>query len=175
MRPNRTLVAAVAALALLTFAVNVTFASPPSGVTPTLLARGTYDSFKVRARPDNGCRREDRRPIPCAGFFKAEANQPIDMVVRRHDYTPGGSTGWHAHPYPVFITVISGQVTFYEADDPTCSPHVVSAGQGYVDSGRGHIGRNESGAPAVDISVIMAPVGAPFREELTAPGRFCAF
>lgn len=162
MRRNRTLAATVATLALLTFAVTVTFASPPSGVTPTLLARGSYDSFKVMAHPD-------------AGLFKAEAKQPIDVVVRRHDYTPGGSTGWHAHPYPVFITVISGQVTFYEADDPTCSPHVVSAGQGYVDSGRGHIGRNETDQPAVDISVIMAPVAAAFRQELTAPGPFCSF
>jgi hypothetical protein len=75
----------------------------------------------------------------------------------------------------VFITVISGQVTFYEYDDPTCTPHVVSAGQGYVDSGEGHIGRNETGEPAVDISVIMAPVAAPFRQELTAPGPYCNF
>ena len=164
MRRHRTPAAAiVAALAILTFAVNVTFASPPSGVTPTLLARGSFDSFKVMSYPDGG------------GLFKAEAKRPIDLVVRRHEYMVGSSTGWHAHPYPVFITVISGQVTFYEANDPTCTPHVVSAGQGYVDSGEGHIGRNESGQPAVDISVIMAPVGAVFRTELPAPGQFCSF
>jgi hypothetical protein len=163
VRRHRRFAAAIAAIALLTVAVNVTFASPPSGVTPTLLARGAFDSFKVMSYPDG------------AGLFKAEAKQPIDIVVRRHDYAVGSSTGWHAHPYPVFITVVSGEVTFYEADDPSCTPHVVSAGQGYVDSGRGHIGRNESGAPAADISVIMAPVGAPFRSELTAPGQYCAF
>ena len=50
-------------------------------------------------------------------------------------------------PGPVF-QVIEGQVTFYERDDPTCTPKVVSKGQGYVDTGKGHIGRNESGAPA---------------------------
>jgi len=38
------------------------------------------------------------------GMFKAEAKQPIDVVVRRHDYAAGGSTGWHSHPYPVFVT-----------------------------------------------------------------------
>jgi hypothetical protein len=163
VRRYRTLAAVTTALALLTLAVNVTFASPPSGVTPTLLARGAFDSFKVMSYPDG------------AGLFKAEAKQPIDIVVRRHDYAVGSSTGWHAHPYPVFITVVTGEVTFYEYDDPTCTPHVVRAGQGYVDSGQGHIGRNESGAPAADISVIMAPTAAPFRAELTAPGPFCAF
>jgi hypothetical protein len=155
--------AALAATTLLTAAVAIASASPASGVTPTLLARGTYDSFKVMSYPDSG------------GLFKAEAKQPIDMVVRRHDYAAGGSTGWHQHPYPVFVTVLSGQVTFYDYDDPTCTPHVVTAGQGYVDSGDGHIGRNETGLPAVDISVIMAPVGAPFRQELTAPGPYCGF
>jgi quercetin dioxygenase-like cupin family protein len=156
-------IAAVASVALVATVATMTIASTPSGVTPILLARGSYDSFKVASFPEG------------AGLFKAEAKQPIDVVVRRHEYAAGGTTGWHAHPYPVFITVISGEVTFYEYDDPTCTPTVVSAGEGYVDSGRGHLGRNESGAPAVDISVIMAPVGAPFRAELAAPGPYCGF
>jgi RNA polymerase sigma-70 factor, ECF subfamily len=37
------------------------------------------------------------------------------------------------------------------------------------------LGRNETDQPAVDITVIMAPVGAPFRQELTAPGPHCGF
>jgi hypothetical protein len=154
--------AGAAAVALVAIAATIVAASPPSGVTPTLLARGSYPAFKVASAQG-------------PAMFKAEAKQPIDVVVRRHEYAVGGSTGWHAHPYPVFITVISGQLTFYEYDDPTCSPTVVSAGEGYVDSGHGHIGRNESGQPAVDVSVIMAPVGAPFRTELAAPGPYCGF
>lgn len=153
--------AAIAASVLLAAAVTITMASMPSAVTPTLLARGTYDSFKVMTTGPE--------------MFKAEAKRPIDVVVRRHDYAVGGSTGWHSHPYPVFITVITGQLTFYAYDDPTCSPTVVSAGEGYVDSGHGHIARNESGSPAADISVIMAPVRGLFRGELTAPGPFCGF
>ena len=142
--------------------VMVTWASPPVGVTPTLLGRGTYEPFNVQA--------EDR------GLgFKAKATHPLDFVVRTHDYAPGSTTGWHSHPGPVFITVIEGQVTFYEYDDPTCTPTVVSAGQGYVDTGHGHIGRNESGSPARDVTVIIAPVGLPFRGELTAPGPYCGF
>jgi hypothetical protein len=141
----------------------VATANPATGVTPTVLARGSFDSFKVMSNPDTG------------GLFKAEAKGPIDVVVRRHEYGINASTGWHAHPYPVFVTVISGEVTFYDYDDPTCTPTRVSAGHGYVDSGHGHIGRNESGQPAVDVSVIMAPVGLPFRAELTAPGPYCGF
>jgi hypothetical protein len=155
--------AAATALLLAATGVTVVLASAPSGVSPTVLARGTYDAFKVMSYPEAG------------GLFKAEAKAPIDLVVRRHEYIAGGSTGWHAHPYPVFVTVISGAVTFYDYDDPTCMPTVVTAGHGYVDSGRGHLGRNETGQPAVDISVIMAPVGAVFRSELDAPNPNCGF
>lgn len=163
MQRKRSLAAAVmVASALLVAAVTLTLASPASQVTPFLLARGTYDSFNVKS-------------MQGPGMFKAEAKGPIDIVVRRHEYAAHGYTGWHAHPYPVFITVIQGQLTFYEYDDPTCTPHVVSAGQGYVDSGRGHIGRNETDQPAIDISVIMAPVGAAFRTELAEPGPYCSF
>jgi hypothetical protein len=156
------LLAALALLALAAFAA-VTMASPPTGVTPTVLARGTYDAFKVKS---------DRHgPIN----FKAKSKSPIDLVVRKHDYLAHSSTGWHGHPGPVFITVTQGQLTFYESDDPTCTPHVVTAGHGYVDSGRGHIGRNETDQPAQDISVITAPVGGVFRSELPAPNPNCGF
>src|SRR5712692_4278516 len=125
-----------------------TRAEPPVGVTPTLIGRATYSAFNLQTDP---------------GFleFSAEAKRPIDIVVRTHDYAPGSSTGWHTHPGPVFITVLEGKVTFYEYGDPTCTPKVVSKGGGYVDTGRGHIGRNESGAPAKDVTVFFAPVGLP--------------
>ena len=75
----------------------------------------------------------------------------------------------------MFITVTQGQLTYYLYDDPECTPHMVSAGQGIVDDGRGHMVRNESGQAAQDMSVIIAPVGLAFRGELTAPSPFCDF
>jgi hypothetical protein len=157
--------AGVAVIALLVLAVlgAAALASPPTGVTPTVLARGTYDDFKVRS--------DRKSPVD----FKAKATTPLDIVVRKHDYAISSSTGWHSHPGPVFITVTQGELTYYEADDPACEGHVVSAGHGFVDSGRGHIVRNESGQPAQDVSVIIAPVGGSFRGELDAPQPNCNF
>ena len=137
-------------------------AEPPVGVTPTVIGRASYNAFNLQSDPR-------------ALEFSAEAKRPVDIVVRTHDYAPGSSTGWHSHPGPVFITVLEGQVTFYERDDPTCTPKVVSKGEGYVDTGHGHIGRNESGAPAKDVTVIFAPVGQSFRGELPAPAPQCKF
>jgi len=125
----RPAIAVAIALVVLAAVAAVALASPPSGVTPKVLARGTYDAFKVRSSPNS--------PVD----FKAKTKGRTDIVVRQHDYAVGSSTGWHSHPGPVFITVTLGEVTFYERDDPTCAPHVVSAGHGYVDTGQGHIGR----------------------------------
>jgi quercetin dioxygenase-like cupin family protein len=153
------------ALALLMLAAlgAAALASPPMGVTPTVLARGTYDGFKVKS--------PRKSPVD----FQATSKSPIDFVVRQHDYAPGSHTGWHTHPGPVFITVTQGQLTYYEYDDPECTPTVVSAGQGFVDDGYGHIVRNETDQPARDVSVITAPVGGAFRGELAAPGPHCDF
>ena len=142
---------------------TIAWASPPAGVTPTVISRGTYEPFKVKTDHDS------------LVDFEAKAKADFDMVVRQHVYAPHAFTGWHTHPGPVFITVLMGTLTFYERDDPTCTPNVVRAGEGYVDDGHGHIGVNDSDQPALDVSVILAPVGLAFRGELDAPSPYCGF
>ena len=64
-----------------------------------------------------------------------KAKSALDLAVQRIVFLPGGQSGWHTHPGPVFIQVISGTMTFYESDDPTCTPIVRTVGQGYLDLG----------------------------------------
>jgi cupin domain len=163
MKRHFTLPVAMILLALAAF-VAVTKANPPSGVTPTLLARGTYDAFNVRSDPHGSI-----------ADFRAHSTDPVDIVVQRHDFAPGANTGWHQHPGPIFITVTQGTLTFYEYNDPTCTPHVYTKGQGFVDTGDGHIGFNRTDQPASDVAVAIAPVGGAFRTELSAPNPYCGF
>jgi cupin domain len=156
------LLSAVTALAALAAFVAITRAEPPSGVTPTVLARGTYDGFNVRSDPHGTIEN-----------FRAHSRAPIDIIVRQHDYSPHSTTGWHTHPGPVFITVTKGELTYYELDDP-CTAHVVTAGHGFVDSGDGHVAMNQTDQPAQDISVITAPVGGAFRTNIDPPKVDCA-
>jgi quercetin dioxygenase-like cupin family protein len=150
-----------ASIALAAF-VAITRAEPPSGVTPTILARGTYDGFNVRSDPHG-----------TIADFRAHSTDPIDIIVRQHDYAPHSTTGWHTHPGPVFITVTKGELTFYELDDP-CTPHVVTAGHGFVDTGDGHVVMNHTDQAAQDISVITAPVGGVFRTNIDPPNVDCS-
>ena len=92
------LTAATTSVAL--FAVAITQAEPPSGVTPTILARGSFDSFNVRSDPHG-----------TIADFRAHSTDPIDIIVRQHDYAPHSTTGWHTHPGPVFVTVTKGSLT----------------------------------------------------------------
>jgi hypothetical protein len=160
---KKILTAISAAFLVFTMCAIVVWASPAVGVTPILIGRATYEPFSVKSEPHS------------LVDVQVKAKSHLDVVVRTHDYAAGSSTGWHTHPGPVFINVIEGQLTFYEADDPTCTPHVVLAGQGYVDTGRGHLARNETGQPAKDVTVILAPVNLPFRGELPAPNPDCGF
>ena len=88
----------------------------------------------------------------------------------------GSHTGWHSHPGPVFITVTQGTLTYYLYDDPHLHAARRDGGPtGSSTTARGHMVRNESGQPAQDMSVIIAPTGGAFRGELDAPNPNCGF
>ena len=176
-------VALVFAFALAGYILKVS-ASPTYRVTRTLIGRGSFDSFMVntdREKTLNPSENPDGSvPKPFQYIAKAQTldnGEPaIDVEVDTHDYGPMGSTGWHKHPGPVYIIVTEGQLTFYERDDPTCSPKVYSKGQGFVDFGSGHIGFNlDPNNPARDVTVAITSVGGVFRTELPAPGPHCPF
>ena len=103
-RPPR-LAAAVAVLALALAAALTALprdqaaATPPSGVTAELLARGTIGhAGHVRA----------------AGI-KLQTRGPVDVATVHVTFQPGGSTGWHVHPGPALVTVKTGQLTLHRA------------------------------------------------------------
>jgi hypothetical protein len=104
-----------------------------------------------------------------------KAKAPVDVAVQSITFAPGGYSGWHSHPGPVFIQVVSGTVTFYESDDPHCAPIVRTAGQGYLDVGdHAHFARNEGTVPATNVVTYFVPVGAPLRIDEPSPGN-CPF
>ena len=64
------------------------------------------------------------------------------------------------------MIVTVGTITAYDGDDPTCTPHVYTAGTAnnqFVDPGDGHVHilRDESGAVAKTIAVQLIPSGSP--------------
>ena len=134
-----------------------------SGSTSVLNGRATFaESFKVKRK---------------TGDWEIDINakDPVDVAVQTITFAPGAQSGWHSHPGPVFIQVVSGTMTFYESDDPACRGTVLTKGQGYLDTGEhAHIARNESGVAATNVVTYFAPKGAPLRIDAPAPGT-CPF
>lgn len=99
-----------------------------------------------------------------------------DLYVQSNTWAVGGTTGWHTHPGPSFITITAGAVTVYDADDPTCTPHTYSAGETLVDAGGDHVHliRNGGTVEAQGYAVQLVPAGAVRRIDAPNPGT-CGF
>jgi quercetin dioxygenase-like cupin family protein len=171
MKAHRTrILAAIAAIGALVAAAMVVVpatATPSKDVTTTILAKSLFDQIHLRAHAHT------------ADHWKAQVKTHglSDVYVVDNKFAPGGTSGWHSHPGPSLIPVVSGTVTNYEGDDPSCTPHTYTAGAGFVDPGGGHVHllRNETGAPAETIAVQLLPTGADRRIDVDpAPGN-CPF
>jgi len=138
-----------------------------TGSSSTLLGRATF------ADQDN--QTFDVKRITGDWHMEIKAKPAFDIAVQSIVFQPGSQSGWHRHPGPVFIQVVSGTMTFYESDDPTCTPIVKTAGQGFLDAGEdAHIARNETALPATNVVTYFAPPGAALRIDAPNPGN-CPF
>ena len=130
-------------------------------MSTTILARSLFDPIQVKARTHT------------PEFWKAElkTHGQSDVYVADNKFPPGGSTGWHSHPGPSLILVVTGAVTNYPGDDPSCPPHTYNAGDGFLDPGGGdvHLLRNETSIPAETIAVQLLPKDAARRIPANAP------
>jgi quercetin dioxygenase-like cupin family protein len=106
-----------------------------------------------------------------------QVNNAQETVIQQIIIAPGGHTGWHSHPGPVVVLIKSGQMSFYDSEDPTCTVRTYSAGEAFVDSGQGHvhIARNE-GSVNLELwaTYFDVPAGAAFRIDAPNPGH-CSF
>lgn len=158
----RSILALVVAVTTVVALGGVVMATGAVGVTSTTIASGTLDPVNLNIRTDDW-----------GAKLQTKGQSAVAVVENR--VAPGGTFGWHSHPGPSLIVVKSGTITFYHADDPTCSPDVRHAGDALVDEGAGvHVGRNEGTDDVVVIVTRLIPVGAPSRiDEPASP--FCGF
>jgi quercetin dioxygenase-like cupin family protein len=154
----------VLVLGLIGVAVYVgnVLATPPIGVTTLPIAMGRFDPIDSKVK---------------TGDWKADIKTKgaSDLHVLQNTIIPGGTFGWHSHPGPSLVIVKAGTATFYHGDDPTCTPHIVPTGSGFVDEGGNvHVVRNEGTVDLVTIVVSLVPAGAGRRIDEDDPGN-CHF
>ena len=137
-------------------------ATPSSGLSTTILAQSEFNSFFAEGHAF---------PPPWRALMAAYGQ--TDVYVVDNKSVPGGTTGWHTHPGPSLILVVSGQVTNYTSEDRNCAGHTYTAGQGFIDGGSNdeHTLRNNGTTEAETIAVQLIPHGAPRKIDEPNPTR----
>src|SRR5262249_33091566 len=106
------------------FAAGLVWATPRQGITTTIISGPTpLGEAPVKSESD-------------INEVKIKTEGLSDVYVVRNVIVPGGHTGWHSHPGPSIISVVSGTATEYRSDEPGAVTH--AAGTAFVDEGGDH-------------------------------------
>jgi quercetin dioxygenase-like cupin family protein len=134
-------------------------ATPSSGLTSTLLARGAVsrlDQIKL-----------------IAGLAQQVKPSSSDVAMVRATLAPGGTTGWHDHPGPSMVILATGTLTISEAKGHGCRVTEVSAAAGqkaFFHPDAVHRFDNKGGAVAEFYITYFAPTATPLLiDALEAP------
>jgi quercetin dioxygenase-like cupin family protein len=139
-------------------------ATPGSGFQPSPIVNGHFGKVDVKTESEK---------VGKWGMI-LKTKDDTDIGADRLTVQPQGYSGWHSHPGPVFVTVTSGTVEWYDA--ALCTAHTYSAGQSYIEpAGSAHNVRNPSAtATAEFVAVVIKPagfVGPAFRLDESEPNN----
>jgi quercetin dioxygenase-like cupin family protein len=157
LKSKRLLAGILAAGAFGGIALRLAWATPGAGITTTILAGPSVllGDLKVKSESD-------------VNEVEFEARGVSDVYVVHNRILPGGHTGWHSHPGPSIVSVVSGQATEYRDDDPDGVVH--PAGTVFIDEGtHAHKVVNEGSTDLVLVAFQILPFGAPRRIDEPTP------
>jgi hypothetical protein len=85
-------------------------------LTPAQLVSGV-----IYARASFADQTDIKFKIKGQGQEVINVNNAGDTVMQKIVILPGGNTGWHSHPGPAVVLISSGQMSFYDGKDSTCT------------------------------------------------------
>lgn len=137
----------------------------PSTATSKVLAQAKVAPIDVRVHQRTASGARWRAEIQTRGLS--------DGYVVDNVFQPGQSTGWHSHPGPSLIFVVSGAVTNYVDRNHGCKGVTHEAGTSFVDAGGRdvHMLRDDADVPAETIAVQLIPSGQERRVDKPVPAR----
>jgi quercetin dioxygenase-like cupin family protein len=165
---RRTTFIIVALAALLGLIVGRSLATPVRGVSAETAMGPLVDRpLDVSMEFENGTKAE----------VELKTKGPILVAQQRAVVAPNGTIGWHSHPGPTVVTIFSGTMSFYHAED--CTERITfEAGDSFSNlPDEIHLARNEDGAvPLVFFASYYLPPGTPLsgiRINRDSPGEGC--
>lgn len=162
---KRTTLIGIVLAALLAVAVGTVVGTDSIGVSAETARGPLVDRpLDVNMRFDNGSK------------VKLDTKGPIEVAVQRIVAVPDATFGWHSHPGPTIVTVLSGTLSFYHAED--CTHEIqFTAGQSFSNlPDEIHLARNEGAVDVVLYASYFVPLTTPrvaLRINQPSPGAGC--
>ena len=99
---------------------------------------------------------------------KLQTQGAVEIAAQRVVIQPGGTLGWHSHPGPTLVTILSGTMSFYHAEHCTMEIEY-RPGQSFSNlPDEIHMARNEGSVDLVVYASYFVPAGAPLHSDRPA-------
>ena len=163
-----TTTAVMCALATSPLFVAPALATPAHGFAPSPIVNGTFGTLNINEGGHNS-----------HWGLLLKTTGSTDLGADRLTVQPGGSSGWHAHPGEVFVTVTQGSIIWYNGSDSLCPGTTYNAGDSFIEPVLGiHNVKNASTTAGAEfIAITIKPsgfVGPAFRLDRAKPNN-CGF
>ena len=162
---RRTTLVLIMLAGLLGAVVGRAVGTPPSGVSAETARGPLVDRpLDVNMKFDNG------------GKVHLKTKGPVEVAVQRIVAIPGATFGWHSHPGPTLVTILSGTLTLYHYED--CA-NGIDYGPGTSFSNlpwEFHLARNNGATDLVVYASYFVPLESPpvaLRIDQPSPGDDC--
>lgn len=153
-----TAVAAGTMFVAATLANGPALATPASGFTRAEVSTGALGTVDAKAD------KTDKWDL----FLKTKDDSTLGLD--RLSIDGGGHSGWHMHAGITIVTVISGEVVWYDGANPLCVSRTYRAGESFVEPANNvHLVHNPSGATVAFSAVQMRPAGTGGRLDAPKP------
>jgi quercetin dioxygenase-like cupin family protein len=163
MKSLGTVMTASAALVASAFAVAPARATPPSGFSVSTVVNGRFGAIQENTAGN----KTDKWGMILKTLDDSDVG--ADLITLQ----PGGTSGWHSHPAPVFVTVTQGTIEWM--DSLLCTPRTLNVGDTVVEhTARPHVAQNSGSGVAQLIAVRIKPtsvVGPAFRVDEPVPNN----
>jgi quercetin dioxygenase-like cupin family protein len=164
---RRTTLVVIVLVGLLAAAVGTALGTGSSGVSAETARGPLVDRpLDVSMEFKNGSKSE----------VELKTKGDIEVAVQRIVAVPGATFGWHSHPGPTIVTVLSGTLSFYHAEDCTVRT-AYGPGQSFSNlPDEIHLARNEGSVDLVVYASYFVPVRTPplgLRIDQPSPGAEC--
>jgi quercetin dioxygenase-like cupin family protein len=164
---RRTILVVIVLAGLLAAAVGTALGTGSIGVSAETARGPLVDRpLDVSMEFENGTKSE----------VELKTKGPIEVAVQRLVAVPGATFGWHCHPGPTIVTVLSGTLSFYHAED--CTVRIdYGPGQSFSNlPSEIHLARNEGSVELVVYASYFVPARTPavaLRIDQPSPGAEC--